>query len=205
MTERGYSFTTTAERETVRDIKEKYEEMTNSAQSSDCERNYELPDEQVGNERFRCPEVLFRPSLIGKESDGVHTTTLVANFPLVDDMVIRVYIDDNDCEDVELNEQNGSMTGVLPEGAGSIVSVVICESPTFCLDTSVVSLLGYRAPSFASIDLSSSSQSTNLTLRCPRAGDGLLTITGADFGNAGAFVLGTASSRESELRTLWQV
>merc|ERR1712141_347912 len=40
--------------------------------------NYELPDGQVitvGNERFRCPEVLFKPSLIGKESDGVHTTT----------------------------------------------------------------------------------------------------------------------------------
>ena len=29
----------------------------------------------VGNERFRCPEVLFKPNLIGKESDGVHKTT----------------------------------------------------------------------------------------------------------------------------------
>merc|ERR1711994_560145 len=37
-----------------------------------------LPDGQVitvGAERFRCPEVLFKPSFIGKESDGVHTTT----------------------------------------------------------------------------------------------------------------------------------
>jgi actin len=37
-----------------------------------------LPDGQVitvGNERFRCPEVLFKPSFIGKEAAGVHTTT----------------------------------------------------------------------------------------------------------------------------------
>jgi len=82
MAERGYDI---AEHEGVCDMKEKlayvaldYDaEMKIASESSEVEKTYELPDGNIitiGNERFRCPEVLFQPSFIGKEAAGIHET-----------------------------------------------------------------------------------------------------------------------------------
>ena len=82
LSERGYQFRTTAEREIVRDIKEKlcyvaedYEtELIKSKKDSSLEKSYMLPDGNkvvIGSERFRVPEGLFQPSLIGMEVSGI--------------------------------------------------------------------------------------------------------------------------------------
>ena len=52
--------------------------MKDAAISDEDANSYELPDGNIVSfhtERFRCPEVLFQPSLVGKEAMGIHEAT----------------------------------------------------------------------------------------------------------------------------------
>ncbi|XP_038044650.1 actin, cytoplasmic-like [Patiria miniata] len=80
--ERGYPFTNhLSDRHLVSSIKETlcyvardFQEECESFSSS-LERSYELPDGHiitVGQERFRCPEALFQPNMLGLEIPGIH-------------------------------------------------------------------------------------------------------------------------------------
>lgn len=87
LAERGHDFTLPSARESVvRNIKEtlcyvaldfKQEILQAAAQSSSIQQSYELPDGldiTVGDEQFRAPEALFKPSLLGIEKGGIHQT-----------------------------------------------------------------------------------------------------------------------------------
>ena len=83
LTERGYSFTTSAEQDDVDDIKHKLcyaaldfnREQQQATASSSLEKSFDLPTGQtikLTSERSKCPECLFQPSLLGADGIGVH-------------------------------------------------------------------------------------------------------------------------------------
>jgi actin beta/gamma 1 len=82
LNQRGCAFTTASGRQVVRDIKEKLayvaldfdEDLRKAATTNDCNASYRLLDGSeiiIGNERFRCGELLFQQSLNGLELDGI--------------------------------------------------------------------------------------------------------------------------------------
>jgi centractin len=85
----GILLQTSAEKEIVREIKEKYCYISSYSMNEQVEeQSYRLPDGQVirvGNERHRATEILFRPELIGSESVAIHS--------LIYDSIQKVDID----------------------------------------------------------------------------------------------------------------
>ena len=54
------------------------DELKKYETSSANDKSFKLPDGNVitvGNQRFRCPELLFNPSFTGKEYQGIHELT----------------------------------------------------------------------------------------------------------------------------------
>ena len=81
LTERGYAFTTAADREIGRDAKEKLcyialdfdTEMKEASESSDKEKTCKLPDGNiitVVSERLRCPKYFFGPTSLARRQGG---------------------------------------------------------------------------------------------------------------------------------------
>jgi actin-related protein len=124
LTERGYSFTSTAELEIVRDLKEKlsyialnfdHELTSTGAHERMAEREeairqdrkrYSLPDGNsiiIGTERFRCPEAIFQPNIVGIEAEGIHKI---------------VY---NSVRKVDLDIQNEMFKNVVLAGGTSVI------------------------------------------------------------------------------------
>ncbi|KAJ4461008.1 putative Actin; muscle-type [Paratrimastix pyriformis] len=78
LSERGYTFVSETDRANVNEIKEKMcfvsEDFAADMSEPGPDKSYSLPDGTtiaIGTECFRCPEVLFNPTLIGKEDNAV--------------------------------------------------------------------------------------------------------------------------------------
>lgn len=83
LTERGYMISSSAEHESIRDMKEKLcyvaEDLNSELEAvkefpEAFSKGYELPDESIVNiaaERLRAPELLFHPSLGNREHAGI--------------------------------------------------------------------------------------------------------------------------------------
>merc|ERR1712087_456569 len=90
--------------------------------SCEVDRNYELPDGRVitvGAERFRCAEVLFQPSLVGKESTGIHelafTSIMACDVDIRSDLYRNIVLSGGSTMFPGLNERLGSeMSAMAP-------------------------------------------------------------------------------------------
>ncbi|CAI2387851.1 unnamed protein product [Moneuplotes crassus] len=82
----GHFFETSSEKEEVRKMKEQTcyvaqnfeEDMKKASEGGELEENYVLPDRTICKysvPRFKCPEMMFQPSLGGRDIEGVHQLT----------------------------------------------------------------------------------------------------------------------------------
>ncbi|UJR22566.1 hypothetical protein I4U23_025613 [Adineta vaga] len=107
LAQRGYSFSTTSEREIVRDLKEKHtyialnfeKEMVSSKYLNENEKNYQLPDGQIitiGKACIQCPEILFTPTLAGYNELGLvellHDSIKKCNVDLQHELYRRIVV-----------------------------------------------------------------------------------------------------------------
>lgn len=139
MTTRGYSFTTSAEREIVRDLKEKLcyvandpeEELQRAENTSDICQEHTLSDGSIitiNQERFLCPEALFKPSVIGIEHDGVHT--------MMHDCIQKCDIDVR--KDLYTNSVLSGGTTTLPNLDVRLKKEIIGLSPNASRDVKII-------------------------------------------------------------------
>ena len=130
--QRGYSLTSSAEREIVRDIKEKLcyvaldpeKELKLAEKVSGMEKTYTLPDGQaliVGQERFLAPEVYFNPGVIGSEAqpldEAIYSAIMKCDVDLRRELYGNIVLSGGSTMFPGLKERmHKELTELVPEG-----------------------------------------------------------------------------------------
>lgn len=129
--QRGHSLTSSAEREIVRDIKERLcyialdpeKELTLAQKVSGMVKSYTLPDGetiQVGTERLMAPEVFFKPSLIGSDeealSEQIHRSIRACDVDLRRDLYSNIVLSGGSTMYPGIKERlHKELTALVPE------------------------------------------------------------------------------------------
>ncbi|KAG7331851.1 hypothetical protein KOW79_005820 [Hemibagrus wyckioides] len=136
--EQGVCMRTSAEMEIVREIKEKccfvalnYEAELGGGGRAGAQMHYTLPDGHVISltmERFRAPEILFRPELIGQDYYGMHESifrsVLRSDVDLRRDLVGNIVLSGGNTLLAGLPERlQHEISGLAPVGLGERVKV----------------------------------------------------------------------------------
>ncbi|GAA6085962.1 uncharacterized protein LOC113661155 isoform X1 [Tachysurus ichikawai] len=162
LTEQGVCMRTSAEMELVRKIKEKccfvafnYEAELSGRGGANAQVHYTLPDGHVVSlmtERFRAPEILFRPELIGQDYYGMHESifrsVLQSDVDLRRDLVGNIVLSGGNTLLAGLPERlQREISALAPAGLGEKVKVtsppgrdfsvwrggaVLANMPSFC-------------------------------------------------------------------------
>lgn len=138
------------------------QEMLMAASSSSCEKSYKMPDGQkitAGNERFRVAEVLFQPSLAGKESAGVHETVynsiMKCDVGLRADLYSNVIVAGSETFYPGIAERlHKEMTSLVPAGVPAEAKLKIVAPPSRELSTWIGGSILGSLPEFPKMAIS---------------------------------------------------
>ncbi|MFQ5819708.1 MAG: actin, cytoplasmic 2 [Candidatus Heimdallarchaeota archaeon] len=130
--QRGHSLTSSAEKEIVRDIKERLcyvaldpeKELKLAEKVSGMEKQYTLPDGEtisIGPERFLAPEAMFNPALLGREEppldDSIYRAIQACDIDLRKELYANIVLSGGSTMFPGLKERlHKELSELVPEG-----------------------------------------------------------------------------------------
>lgn len=157
--DRGVTLNHSNDKEIIKNIKEKlcyvsmdYEkELKETSRTGSADTKYDLPDGEVvmGIERFKCPELLFKPTLVGGEFVGIHEqcyqSIMKSDYEIRKDLYSSIILTGGSSMFDSLPERlTKEIQKLVPSSAASSVKVVAMSERNYSawIGASILSSLG---------------------------------------------------------------